>query len=89
MVNERRQVSEIKNYGSIHFFYYKVQSNDRRREYYILYSCITKIAKTIIVIENDLFIAKINYINNPNIRITIYQNDETLHCEHYSPYMLG
>jgi len=65
MVNERRQVSEIKNYGSIHFFfYYKVQSNDRRREYYILYAYIlyiTKIAKTIIVIDNDLFIANINY----------------------------
>jgi len=59
MVNERRQVSEIKNYGSIHIFYYNIQSNDRRREYYIMY--ITKIAKTIIVIDTDLFIANINY----------------------------
>lgn len=61
MVNERRQVSEIKNYGSIHIFYYNVQSNDRRREYYTLYSYITKIAKTIMVIDTDLFIANINY----------------------------
>jgi len=61
MVNERQQVSEIKNYGSIHIFYYKVQSNDRRREYYILYSYITKIAKTLIVKDTDLFIANINY----------------------------
>lgn len=38
MFNERREVSEIKNYGSIYFFYYKVQNNDRRREYYIFYS---------------------------------------------------
>lgn len=72
MVNERQQVSEIKNYGSIHNFYYKVQSNDRRREYYILYSYITKIAKTII--DTDLFIANINYKQSK------HQNNDLSKC---------
>lgn len=38
MVNERRRVSEIKNYGSVHFFFYsEIQSDDRRQEYNIVH----------------------------------------------------
>jgi len=38
MVNERRRVSKIKNYGSVHFSFFdsEIQSDDGRREYDII-----------------------------------------------------
>jgi len=62
MVNERRRVSEIKNYVSVNFFFYsEIQSDDRRREYHINCTYRQKLKRIYLNIHTDLFIVKINY----------------------------